>query len=672
MPQFASRQDYPIAGPTQQTFPAGGRGRWPDMLNLDEETEQDLAHWLYEEIHFARIEKRDIVEDWKKWQKQYWAEPASKVKNFPFKRAANVVIPLTAIAVEAVHARLMNTIWAVDPFWSIRPRTRNWIDTAKPMERWLQSEVESPSSLDAYTFTNDAMLEGILLGTFIGKSGYVRTIKKTNVPRSDGLNDEKWVESANGATLEYVPCANFLIRNAEQDPQEAAWCGEEHSFTWAKMKRMALSNRVDADKLDNIKHWRFATSRLDHDQDPSGEFEEVKDELQNTEPIWHERFRTQEIWCAYDVDKDGVDEEIVIDFHYASKTILSVRYNWYEDLRRPYRVAQYVKVPGRLWGIGVGKQNEQFQEAITTVHRQRLDNATLANMRMMAAKKQSGISPDEPIFPGKIWFVDDPERDIQVLQLSEVYTSSYNNESSLLQYSERYTGVNEVLLGLPHQGTPGTATGDLARIAEGNKRFDLVLRNIRKWLGELGLDVIGNYQQFGDQERHWLVLEDDAQWVEQVLRMPAQYVSRGAVVELTATSATTNRQVEQQQWMSLYTVLDQHFMKLITLAQLLGDPKILLSSAMRAALAADAIMKELTKTFDVTEPEKFMFLTTEERQDAAAAIRRVPEGTQPGASGVLPEAPELGRMAGLVRGATGFGGNGEGGGILGRLATRGA
>ena len=76
-------------------------------------------------------------------------------------------------------------------------------------------------------------------------------------------------------------------------------------------------------------------------------------------------------------------------------------------------------------------------------------------MRMLAVKKQSGIAPDEPIFPGKIWFLDDPSRDVQVLQMSEIYQSAFANEASIQLYSDKRTGVNETILGLPQQGTPG-------------------------------------------------------------------------------------------------------------------------------------------------------------------------------------------------------------------------
>lgn len=661
--------------------PLDRRGHWPRNLNLDEPIVDQLKSWLREEIWQANIEREDIVADWQRWQLQYWATPEVGVKNFPFRRAANIVVPLTAIAVEAVHARLMNTIFAVEPFWSIRPRAKEWIDHARPTEEFLQSQVEDENTLDTYTFCNDALLELVKLGTCIGKSGYERNIKKTIKDTPDGMTEPVYAEVNNGATLEYVPVANLIMRMAEKDPQEARWVAEQHEFTWGQLKKFSQSGRMITKSVEEMRDFRGETLRVAQSGDAE-EYHELVDQLQHTEPVWHEKFTIYEVWLSFDVDGDGEDEEIVIDFHYESKTILSIRNNWYSDLHRPYRLTQYVKVEGRPYGIGIGKQNEQFQIAITTVHRQRLDNATLANMRMMAVKKQSGISPDEPIFPGKMWFVDDPQRDIQVVQLSEVYTSAFNNEQALLSYSERRTGVNEVLLGLPQTGTPGTATGDLARIAEGNKRFDLVLKNIRRWAGLLGRDVISNYQQFGDQQRHWLVLGNKGVWVEQVLNFPAQLVSQGAIVELTATSSVVNRQVEQQQWMGLFQLINSYYDRVIALAQLLQDPQILLEAAIRATKAADEAMKRLLQTFTVPEVDELLLLSDDERRSLGNGAGGDGVGAPGGTAGVPDEAlrgtsPEL-LVGDTVRRLASLGGSVEGAGSrssgvtnVGRLAARG-
>jgi hypothetical protein len=577
------------------------------MLKLSKEREQILINWLSGELELIRQEKEDIVEDWKTWQNQYWAQPSATVKNFPFQRAANVVVPLTAIAVEAVHARLMNTVFSVEPFWSIRPRSAQWLDVAKPVEEWLQTEVENVNALDVYAFCNDSFMELVKLGTGIGKSGYDKIIKKSLRPAADGSDDPFYSVVHNGATLEYTPCANFLIRAGENDPQTAPLVGEEHVFTWGQLKQMSQSGRMITKAVDRVKSW--VESNETTVSGSAADYSDEIDKLEKFEPEWREEFRVAELCVSFDVDGvDGEDEEIIVDFHDASQTILSIRANWYTDLHRPWRVNQYVRVEGRIWGIGVGKQNEQFQDIITTINRQRLANATLANMRMLAVKKQSGVTADEPIFPGKIWFLDDPSRDAQVLQLSEVYPSAYANEQGLLNYSERRTGVNEVLLGIPQSGTPGTATGDLARIAEGNKRFDLVLRNIRRWLSLLGQDVLSNYQQFGDAQRHWLIKEEEGAFVEKVLSMPTELVRNGAVIELTATSSIVNRQVEQQQWMSLFQIISNYYGQIIQLAQLFQDPQLLASVAMRAVAASDEAMKRLLSTFDVPEAERLLFL----------------------------------------------------------------
>src|SRR5690606_10476646 len=156
-------------------------------------------------------------------------------------------------------------------------------------------------------------------------------------------------------------------------------------------------------------------------------------------------------WISFDVNADGWDEEIVVDYHKPSRTFLSVRYNWYDDLHRPYHFGNYLNVEGIWPGIGVCKQVEQFQAEATTIHRQRLDNATLANMSQIVLKKGIGYGAGEPIFPGKMWFVNDVQNDIKEFKLSEVYPSSYANEQAIVSYFEQRTGVNEVILGMPHE-----------------------------------------------------------------------------------------------------------------------------------------------------------------------------------------------------------------------------
>jgi hypothetical protein len=620
------------------------------MLKLNKETEARLTMWLHEEIHQARAERQPLVDDWIKWQKQYWAEPEAEVKNWPFPKSANIVIPVTAIAVEAINARMMNTLFSIDPFYSVRPTMPEWVDAAPPLERWLQTEIENPDGVYMYSFLQDALLELTKLGTAVAKSGYAREYRKA-VREISGIEEEYYYEVKNGATLDHVPLANFLIRLGEKNPQTAAWVGEEHDFTWAELKRMSQGGRISADTLELVKH-DYTSSNAESPNDGS-EYEDALDKLTVEEPIWHDNFQIQEIWCSFDVDGDGIDEEIVIDFHWTTQRILSIRYNWHDDLHRPYRVAQYQTVENRIFGIGVGKQNEQFQDEITAVHRQRLDNATLANMGMIALPKNSGYGPKEPIFPGKMWFLDDVQQ-IQPFKLSEVYNSAFANEDVIMRYSEMRTGVNEVLLGMPQEGTPGTATGDLARLAEGNKRFDLVLRNVREWLGQLGLDLIANYQQFGTRDYHWMVLGEDGHYVEEILRMPPVLVRKGAMIEVTATNSITNREVEQRQWMALFQLINQHSSMVLQLAGAI-DPQLFAALVMEAVWTSGEAMHRLLQTFNEVDTEKLILgrsMLQGMMQNGQG--QGTPGGPNPGGLGGLQGDPNAQGLAGLLGGGGGL------------------
>ena len=632
--------EVPVPGPPK--IVEDSESQWPRMLVLDEDTESRLVRYLEHEISLIWQERDLLVQDWIQWQKDYWAKPAQKVKNFPFRRAANIVIPMTAIAVEAILARLLTTIFSIKPFYSIRPRLKEWIEASPDIESWFQSEVEDSNSLDMDGFARESLLELIKLGTGVGKSGYERDIRKVNVDLPDGTSIPKWIEKRNGATLDYVPLANFLMRFHEKDPQTAALVGEEHTdINWAQLKRHALSGRMRPEAIEKIRNWWAQTNSI---ESTAQKLDDSRRREENAEPAWKDVFNFKEIFLSFDVDKDGVDEEIVVDFHKESRTILSIRYNWYDDVHRPYRIGVYIPVEGRWMGIGVGKQNEQFQALITTIHRQRLDAGTLANMGQLALKKTSGYGPDEPIWPGKMWFVDNPATDIREFSLSNTqHFAQLSNEDSARGYADKRTGANELILGTPSTRTPPTAASDAMKLQEGNRKFDMVLKNVRRWYGLLGHDILANYQQFGDRDRSWLVRGEGGIWIERFLSMPQADIRRGAVVELTVTDSITNKEVEQQKWMQLFGILSAHYDKVLEragqVAGLLGDPQIFLVFSQMALRSSNAAMRRLFEAFGEPDVDAFLLDLEGDAQNAQPRDAEIlSSGPSGGGRGISPEA----------------------------------
>ena len=111
-----------------------------------------FASQLAEDIKQARIGREKFDEKLVRWQRQYEAVPEQETKSFPWKNASNVVAPLTAIAVDAIEARLDGEIVAKPDKVNVKSlRGDDFKDLAEPLERYLNHAAVQETDLDHKT-----------------------------------------------------------------------------------------------------------------------------------------------------------------------------------------------------------------------------------------------------------------------------------------------------------------------------------------------------------------------------------------------------------------------------------------------------------------------------------------------------------------------------------------
>lgn len=572
---------------------------FPPNIKLDQDTQARLKSYLNTEIQNHRAERSNWVEDLKNWQIDYWAKSAEETKTFPFRNACNLVVPLTAIAVEAVHAREMTTLFALNQFVTLKlpPNMEELTaDTEKVIDDILLKQV------DFYKFADTSLLENKKLGSAIGKTGYEKIIKRA--VKYEANNEVPFdVIVKKGATADVVPLPNFLMPFVCNDPQTAPWCGEEHTKSPYEVKVLSESGFFYTDVMKNLQ--AYISGNMGTNISSNSYLQEVR-ELQNQQPIqWPRQVSWHEIWLSFDVNRDGKDEEIVVHYHWESQSFFSIRYNWYADLHRPYRICNYFPMEHRWSGIGIGKQNESFQKEVTTQHRQRIDNATLANLRMFKVKQGLGYGPNEPVFPGKIWEVENKD-DVDSVQMAEVYPSSYNNEQQAVVYSNQRTGVNELTLGMPQVGTPGTATSDLSRVQEASRKFDYTYKNSKRFCLEVIKDILCNVSQFGVPDNRVFSTVSRGAEVQQLLSMPADDLKGIVLNDLGLAGQNANRLIDRNTWIQLAQPIQQYIEGSLQLAQLLGNQQLMQLIALRGLTAASEVMRQLLEAFDVRSIDKIL------------------------------------------------------------------
>ena len=604
---------------------------YPRELNLDPDTEEKLISYLNEEITNHYMERNQWLDDVLRQQKDYWAKPTKEKATFPFTGAATIIIPLTAVAVEAIHARVMTTLFALPQFVTAKAISPEWEDAVQPVERHLDHELKLMGFRDTL---DSCLLECEKFGNGIGKVGYTRVVKHAiRVDPITGDEDEFDVVTQQGACFDSVSIGRFLLPFYSQDPQTSPWVGEEQSRTPFEILQLEESGLFRPGTFDKLKTWISTTQTGTTGQERR--FEHQQEQLEKTQAMWPKRIDWKEIWLAFNVDgnTEGKKHEIIVHYHQGAQLIMSARYNWYDDLHRPYRLGKYFPIEHRWRAIGIAKQNEQFQREVTTQHRQRLDNATLANMRMFKVHKLSGYGPKEPIFPGKMWFLDDMNH-VDSLQLGEIYPSSYNNEQATLIYSQQRTGVNETTLGMPQVGTPGTATSDLARIQEGNKKFDYIYQNVSSFVNELINDVAENVRQFGSRRIEYYNTAEGGQLVKQFYDLPAGFIRDGLIIELSRANQSNNDLITRQNWVQVAQLLQQYYGGLIQLAQATQDAQLIQMIAQRGLTASTEAMKQILESYDIRNVDRIIMKEFSQPSAGASQPNGDTQSTEPLGGGI--------------------------------------
>lgn len=562
---------------------------YPPLIHLELDEQVRLMNHLKDLILRHQGERNQSMDDLIQMQKEYYAKPVTEKKTFPFPGAANIIIPLAAISFEAIHARTMTTAFGIEQKTFAKAVNPIYDDFVSPIEEFMDYEVKRSRFKER---VESAIIEQEKFGTGCAKVRY-ETVIKNGVFYEAGVEQEMPVVVRQGCVVDSVPWAKFQYPFDAAELDDSEWVGEEFNRTMNQIQVMEDSGLFYKHVTKAVSTWfNLNTNR----------FETSQQQLENRTPSFPQTLTFGEYWFTFDLHK-GKRVELVAHYSVEAHILMSLRYNYRKDLSRPYRIAKYMPVEHRIAGIGICKQSQAFQREITTLHRQRLDNGTIANMRMFVISRMSGIQPNEPIYPGKAWYVDDINH-IQTLQFGDINGSAFNNEHMVLMYHQQYTGVNELTVGMPSVGTPGTASDVTLRVQEGNKKFGYTFGNTKTFIDTLYNDMLSCIQMFGPRTIQYFSQAANGMMVQQFLSLPEELIRQGLVIELGSAGQNNNKVLDRQNWTQVSGIIDGYYTKLLGLAMQLQSPELVQLVAMKAFPAATEVLKQILESYDIRRIDK--------------------------------------------------------------------
>lgn len=641
------------------------RDPYPKAIVITDKKKQDaLATWLDQWLSSLTNSHNAKLTEWAWQERNYRARP-QRPKSEPYVGACNDVVPVMAMAVDPVHARLDTGIFKADPVFRIKPLKKSAMKYTDSLEKWI--DYYQKHKLQLRQISSPRLLELAKHGTMVFKTVYEHEKYSIMTYDKSWKPIKKEVTRFKGPKVYGIGLGDFMFPPEYQHLQDCPVVAERQRFYYEDLMVAQASGKIS--NCEKLKDSRSVTRDvLEVERQESANHTETN--------LQRDLIEVFEIWCDYDINGDGLPERLAITYHQPTQTFLQIRYNWYFHQHKPYTVIPYSVANDSLYGIGIGEMTEFFQDAQTKWHQMATDNTYLANIRMFIAKKECGIEEVPKLYSGRTFFVDDPRNDFIPFQAAEIYNSTLSERQNLFGLAEKRTGISDYLTGResPIIGSRATATSTVALIQEGTRRVEEVLENIRVGFSEIIQNCIYIWMQYGLDGLDDLVFADDE--ISNDLKAFFDSVNEdnvhGALAfDLSATDAANNKAIQQQVQLAIIQVMMQYLNKLVeggqlalNAAQQQPELTMLIGDVMKSARN---MFRDLLSKYDINNPDDYL-PDLEKYLDAATQGQGGPPGLAGAASNIQGGAG-LAAPSGQVFGAPSAmpAGDGEGGGATGAL-----
>lgn len=277
----------------------------------------------------------------------------------------------------------------------------------------------------------------------------------------------------------------------------------------AKSKFYDFISKEDLGKLEGI------------NQDISKDVAKIqKDDFQGRSkdssdtPKSHKTLTRLTCFDMYDVDGDGIDEDVIFWVILETKTLLKAKLltEMYPSIppRRPFAESTFVPVKGRRVGISLLEMMEGLHDLTKQVIDQTVDAGTLGNAPFGFYRATSNVKQEViRMWAGELYPLSDPKNDVNFPNLGNQSQSfGFNLIALLNQMTERLTNVGELQLGRVPQGKSSalrTLGGMQMILSQGEARPERILRRFFMGLTEVWAQIHELNQRFLPEKKKFRI-----------------------------------------------------------------------------------------------------------------------------------------------------------------------
>jgi hypothetical protein len=401
---------------------------------------------------------------WLDRQKTYlqdWDEFLVSTAEGPFEGSSSLHLPLTLIVTRALHARFLQALLGVEPYFNLKARTEGFQDRTDlvsdtlgyAFKTWANYNQGVESAIDTWVWNWVSTGTGLLKQRWdVRYESFVDVVEEVVQAMPTGATDasgaeqlqpkqetrevekritKKWFE---GPVFECIPAEDILIIGGDGDPQIADSVHHTQWMTaselWTLVDRKIFDEAAVETVIDGGPDNKVGRPGTDIKQDRALH---AGHSSVDTEADL-DRYEITESYINYDVDGSGINSKIVL--WHARKAKVELRATYLRRVNKAGEVPIYKidfhKRPGQTYGVGIVEMMYSIAKEMDAIHNMRVDSGILSNMPIGFYRPTSSINPETiQLSPGAMIPVDNPQTDIVFPQMGNKTSYGFQEEAAL-------------------------------------------------------------------------------------------------------------------------------------------------------------------------------------------------------------------------------------------------
>lgn len=461
---------------------------------------KDLSDWFFKQLISADQDRLEFFDN-------RLPKFRNTVLNFVtaglqevFEGSHNIHVPLAFEKCKAMHARIYQAIFGLDPMFSLKPRTNVAAARKEAKEQLLNFILKNyiNNRQGIYSVIDQDIWNFVADGTSITRHSWSKDVRKFVTTEFEineqGEEREKEVETEevlfDGPCLETRPIENiYLIGDKYDDADSLDILADRQRYTKSDLVKKTKLGFFHADTVEHILNTVTPTTfqRSDlHQTEVYSFLKEVTTGMQQEHKMSGiKAYDIYEVYARYDIDDDGIDEELVFWVEGHSKCIIRITY--LERVgpagKRPYVIKRFFPREGTPYAIGLGEMLFGLNNEIDYIHNMRLDSAVFQVLPFFIYRKTSSVGDQKikmQVRPGQGIGVEDTS-DIVFPKPATNLNFTYNEEQNIRSISDSVSSISPLSMGqVAGQGATRTATGTAALVAAADALIDISIKRYQQ------------------------------------------------------------------------------------------------------------------------------------------------------------------------------------------------